>query len=412
MKTVSVAVVGGGAAGLAAAVSAGRAGGPVVLCERMPKLGRKLLATGGGRSNLLNEKLDASAFTAECRGLVRPVFGRFGKPDIEKFFEGLGLALTSEGDRIFPATQQAASVLKVFELELGRLPVEVRLSWDAMEIVWKDGAFQLRSRDGSSFRAGRVVLAGGGKSYPAFGADGNAYRLAGAFGHGLIDPVPSAVPVVVKDKLCHLLQGQKIRVRAKSLIGGRMGEEADGELLFASYGLSGTAVLDISESVSRALNREGRKDVEISVDLAPFLSEEVLAARFETRAADNWPEKEWAAGILPEKFGAVVGTWTREGRDIPAGAGRGEGGGRVARFLAGRIKDLRFKVVGTRGWNEAEFTSGGIPANEVDPETLESKLRPGLFLAGEILDVQGQRGGFNLAWAWASGHVAGKAGSR
>lgn len=122
MDTRFVAVVGGGAAGLAAAVSAGRALGSVVLCERMPKLGRKLLATGGGRSNLLNEKLDASAFTAESRGLARSVFGRFGKPEIKEFFGGLGLALTSEGDRVFPATQQAASVLKVFELESGASP--------------------------------------------------------------------------------------------------------------------------------------------------------------------------------------------------------------------------------------------------------------------------------------------------
>ncbi len=411
MDTRSVAVVGGGAAGLAAAVSAGRAPGSVVLCERMPKLGRKLLATGGGRSNLLNEKLDASSFTAESRGLARSVFGRFGKPEIKEFFGGLGLALTSEGDRVFPATQQAASVLKVFELELGRLPVEVRLSWDVKEMGWKDGAFLLKARDGSSLRAGRVILAGGGKSYPALGADGNAYGLARAFGHGLIEPIPSAVPVVVKDKLCHLLQGQKVRVCAASLIGGRRAEESDGELLFASYGLSGTAVLDVSESLSRALNREGRKDVEIAIDLVPFLGGDVLAARFERRAAEGWPDRELAAGIIPEKFGAVIVSWIRERRDKSSQTRPGDHGG-IARFLAGRLKDLRFKVIGTRGWNEAEFTSGGIPADEVDSETLESKLRPGLFMAGEILDVQGRRGGFNLAWAWASGLLAGKAGTR
>lgn len=410
MNTVSVAVVGGGAAGLVAAISAGRAGSPTALCERMPKLGRKLLATGGGRCNLLNEKLDASAFTPESRDLVRSVFERFGTSDIKAFLGDLGLVLTAEGDRVFPATMQAASVLKVFELELKRLPVDLRLSWDVREIRWKDGLFFLKSRDGAVLKADRVVLSGGGRSYPALGADGNAYGLAQAFGHGLIEPIPSAVPVIIKDKICHILQGQKIRVRARSFIGGRRAEEADGELLFTSYGLSGTAVLDISESLSRALNRDRRKDAEIAVDLVPFLSEDDLASRFKKRAADGWTEKDWAAGILPEKFGAVLGTWIRENRDIPAGRGLAESGAMIARALAGKMKSLRFKVVGTRGWNEAEFTSGGIPAAEVDPANLESKFRPGLFLAGEILDVQGRRGGFNLAWAWASGWLAGTAG--
>jgi predicted Rossmann fold flavoprotein len=409
MDRTSVAVVGGGAAGLVAAVSAGRAGRAVVLCERMPRLGRKLLATGGGRCNLLNEKLGAASYAAEGRGLAGAVLGRFGGPAIRAFFGGLGLELMTEGDRVFPATQQAASVLKVLEIELRRLPVDVRLSWEVKDIAWTGGAFRLRSGEGATLDADRVVLAGGGKSYPALGADGNAYRLARSFGHGLVAPVPSAVPLLVKDRLCHVLQGQRLRVRTACLVGGRRVEEAEGELLFASYGLSGTAALDVSESASRALNRDGRTDVGLAVDLAPFLSEAELAARIESRAAAGWPDRELGAGIVPEKFGTVIASWVKERRT--AGPGDPTGGrGSLGRFVAGRLKDLRFKVVGTRGWNEAEFTCGGIPAGEIDPGTLESKRRPGLFLAGEMIDVQGKRGGFNLAWAWASGWVAGRAG--
>ena len=407
MNAVSVAVIGGGAAGLAAAVGASRAGEAVALCERMPRLGRKLLATGGGRCNLLNERLDASAFTPESRNLVRSVLARFGKEDIKAFLGGLGLALTAEGDRIFPATQQAASVLKAFEIELRRLPVDIRPSWDVREIGWKDGLFLLRSRDGAVLKAGRVVLAGGGKSYPALGADGNAYGLARAFGHGLVEPIPSAVPVVVKDRLGHLLQGQRMKVRAASFVGGRRAEEAEGEILFASYGLSGTAVLDVSESLSRALNRDRRGQPELSVDLVPYLDKDALAVELERRLVLGWKDRELAAGLLPEKFGTVVESWIRTLPDVLAEERRRP----RTRALAARLKDLRFKVEATRGWNEAEFTSGGIPADEVEPATLESKLRPGLFLAGEILDVQGRRGGFNLAWAWASGWLAGNAGT-
>ncbi|MBN2207216.1 MAG: aminoacetone oxidase family FAD-binding enzyme [Candidatus Aminicenantes bacterium] len=396
MTPISVAVVGGGAAGLAAAVGAARAGAHVSICERMPGLGRKLLATGGGRCNLLNERLESSAFTPEGRDLVRAVFDRFGKDAIRSLLEGLGLALTSEADRIFPATQQAASVLKAFEIELRRLAVDIRTTWDVRRLGWKEGRFVLEARGGGVLCAERVVLAGGGKSYPAFGADGNAYGLAGAFGHGLVEPVPSAVPVVVKDRLCHLLQGQKIRGRAASFVGGRQVEEAEGEILFTAYGLSGTAVLDVSESLSRALNRERCGPAELALDLLPRFSREDLTAELGRRRALGWKDRELTTGLLPEKFGAAVESWV--------------GSAPGAEGLAGKMKDLRFKVAGTRGWNEAEFTSGGIPVGEVDPGRLESRLRTGLFLAGEILDVQGRRGGFNLSWAWASGWLAGRGG--
>lgn len=396
MTSGSVAVVGGGAAGLAAAVGAGRAGASVAILERMPRLGRKLLATGGGRCNLLNERLDPNAFTPECRRLVSSVFGRFGGDEIRSLLGSLGLTLVSEGDRVFPATQQASTVLKAFEIELRRLRVDVRVSKDVGRIAWKEGRFLLEARDGEVLFAERVVLAGGGRSYPAFGADGNAYGLARPFGHGLVEPVPSAVPVVVRDRLCHLLQGQKLRARVLSLIDGRKAEEADGELLFTSYGLSGTAVLDASESVSRALNRDRRETVELLVDLLPTVTLDALTAELKRRRSLGWKDRELTTGLLAEKFGAAVESWVRADPEPAA--------------LAGKLKGLRFKVEGTRGWNEAEFTSGGIPADEVEAGTLESKRRQGLYLAGEILDVQGRRGGFNLGWAWASGWLAGRAG--
>ena len=399
-----VAIVGGGAAGLVAAISAARRGASVVVLERLPRLGKKLLASGGGRANLLNENLVASAYTSSDPGLVASILGRFGGPEIRSLFEGLGLRLQAdESGRVYPVTNQASSVLKVLELEVGRLGVSVRTGFEAAAVAASGRGFTLASEEGPKVETGSVILAGGGKSYPALGSNGSSYALASRFGHRLISPVPSAVPLLVKDRMCHLLQGQKLRARVAGVVDGQAGRVAEGELLFTQYGLSGTAALDVSEGLSIALNRDGKKDVSLVVDLVPFLNEKDLAAELSRRLGAGWAARDLGTGLLPEKFGLAI---PQVLYDVTGGGGE-EGPGRKSVLLAAALKAKRFPVHGTRGWNEAEFTSGGIDAREVKPRTLESKLRPGLYLAGEILDVQGGRGGYNLAWAWASGFVAG-----
>jgi predicted Rossmann fold flavoprotein len=397
-KRCDVAVVGGGAAGLSAAISAARKDAAVVICDRMPRLGKKILATGGGRCNLSNEGLSHAAFTSTGRNLVASVLERFGKDDIRAFFKGLGLETYAEEGRVFPVTNQASSVLKVLDMEVRRLGVAVELGFEAVEIRNPDTAFSIVSGDGRRIEAGAVVLAGGGKSYPALGSNGSAYRLAQAFGHHVVPPVPSAVPILVRDRMCHLLQGLKTRAKATAYVEGKPAGSAEGEVLFAQYGLSGTAVLDVSEGLSVALNRDGLTSAAVVLDLVPFLARHTLAARLLKRIRDGWPVEDLAAGILPDRFGAVIpGMLPQSARDPRA----------TAAALAAALKEKRFTVYGTRGWNEAEFTAGGVDAREVDPRTLGSKFRKGLYLAGEILDVQGPRGGYNLAWAWASGSVAG-----
>jgi hypothetical protein len=399
-----VVVVGAGAAGLTAAISGARRGAAVGVLERLARSGRKLLATGGGRSNLLNENLAASAFTSSDPGLVASVFERFGRSEIRDFFAGIGLALRAdENGRVYPATNQAASVLRVLEIEAGRLGVSVETGFEVARIGARDAGFTLVSADGRKAGARAVVLAGGGKSYPALGSNGSCYKLASAFGHRIVSPVPSAVPILVRDRMCHFLQGQKLRARVEGRIGGQPDMRAEGELLFTRCGLSGTAVLDVSEGLSVALNREGKKDAAVVVDLVPFMSVEDLASEISRRWSAGWTMKDIATGILPEKFSLVMSQLARE-------AGLPEGGpltGERVRALAAALKSKTFAVTGTRGWNEAEFTSGGVDAREIKPRTLESKLRKGVYFAGEIVDVQGGRGGYNLAWAWASGFVAG-----
>lgn len=383
---------------MAAAISAAGNGRRAVICERLSQPGRKILATGGGRSNLLHETISPDIFTTTNKALPPAVFERFGVAKLKDFFRDLGLELMNDGGRIYPVTNQAASVLKVLEIELKRLGIVVESNFEVEEVVPGSGAFQVRAGDGRVVEAPAVILAGGGRSYPALGSNGSCYALAERLGHHVVVPVPSAVPLLVKDSLCHALQGQKMKVRVKAVIDGKTASTADGDLLFTQYGLSGTAVIDVSEVLSLAMNRQHRTGTEIVVDLAPFLPRAELVDKLRERMKAGWQAGDLLSGLLPEKaaraFGALVSR---------TGAGRSMG----AETLADSLKNRSFHVYGTRGWNEAEFTSGGVDAREVQVGSLGSKHRAGIYFAGEVLDVQGPRGGYNLAWAWASGLLAG-----
>jgi len=388
-----VIVIGGGASGILAAISVKRSGIPVVICERTNRLGRKILASGNGRCNLSNDKLDSSSYNPASRRLVDSVFSRFGKDDIKGLFEDMGLKVYSEEGRIFPATNQSATVLKILDMELSRLSIPVEFDFKISKVEDGKNGFTALSDSGKKVTGGAVILACGGRSYPALGSDGNAYSIAKHFGHTIIDPVPAAVPLTVKDELCHLLQGQKISARIKSLVAGKTVSESSGDLLFTKYGLSGSAILDISEEISIAINRNKSSDAALSIDMVPFMSEPELAGELSKRIRGGLSAEDLIAGILPNKFGAALKETLKA---------------KNPKSISKNLKERRFKILGTRGWNEADFTAGGVAVEEVDEMSLGSIIKKGLYFAGEILDVNGRRGGYNLAWAWASGYIAGK----
>jgi len=394
MVKYDAAIIGGGASGIVAAISAAKNGKRVIILEKGARLGKKILASGNGRCNLLNEELNEEFYNEEARALVKSVFSVFGKDDILGFFKRLGLETYSDDGRIFPVTNQASSVLKVLEMELERLSVPCELSFVVNSISYSAKEFVVKSSD-KEIDCDKVIIACGGSSYPALGSDGKAYRFAHGFGHSVASPVPSAVPLTAKDPLCHLLQGQRIFASVKSFSSGKFINEAKGELLFTKYGLSGTAILDVSDKISIAINRENKKDVYVIADMVPFMEENELKDELSVRIKRIRKAEELLTGILPNKFGPAFKKML-ETRDI--------------NNIAASLKGKRFNVSGTRGWNEAEFTAGGIAVNEVREGTLESKLQKGLYFSGEILNVDGKRGGYNLAWAWASGMIAGKTG--
>jgi len=394
MEKYSTIIIGGGAAGILAAINKRRQGDSVIICEKTVQLGKKILASGDGRCNLLNEYLNESCYNPGARNLVRSIFEQFGKAEILKLFNRLGLEVYSKEGRIFPITNQAASVLRVLEIELRRLSVPVEFGFDCSGLSFAGDNIFVSAKSGRKIGCRKVIITGGGKSYPSFGSDGSIYGVAEQLGHSIIEPVTCVVPMVVKDSLCQILQGQRIFAKANSIIEGREGEEVSGELLFTKYGLSGTCILDVSEPISIAFNRHHKTDVFVAVDMVPFMNREQLKKEISKRRKEKWADEEMLTGILPNKVSAALKDIFKYDNNT----------------AVNWLKNRRFKVSGTRGWNEAEFTSGGINVNEIDARTLESKIKKGVYFAGEVLDVNGKRGGYNLGWAWASGWVAGKTG--
>lgn len=388
MQQYDIAIIGGGASGMVAAINAANTDCSVIICERLNTLGKKVLACGGGRCNLSNVTLNESFYNPEARQLVRSVFKRFTQDDSKRFFDDLGIKIYDEEGRIFPVTNQASSVVSALELELKRLEVPVELNCEVTEVHRQDDGFRLESRRGEVFHCSKLIIAAGGRSYPALGSNGSCYAFADQYGHTIVLPVPSCVPLVVKDPLCHFLQGQRITATVCAYVDDRVTGVASGEVLFTKYGLSGTAVLDVSEELSIALHRRTGKDIIIELDMAPFMDSDEFRKEIDARKRKGYTSENILTGLLPNKWGLITKHLSFE--DIPR-----------------EIKQKRLKVLDTRGWNEAEFTAGGVNVGEVKEETLESKLQENLFFCGEILNVQGKRGGYNLAWAWASGWVAG-----
>jgi predicted Rossmann fold flavoprotein len=390
----SVLIVGAGASGIAAAISAARRGAEVTIVDRMAQPGRKVLVCGAGRCNLLNDRLDESFYNEAARPLVRSVLGTFGKTAIQGFFSDLGLSMYSEAGRVFPVTDQASSVLRVLSVEMKRLGIAARPSFEAALIETRPEGFAVKSSGGAVIECAKLIVAAGGKSYPKLGSDGSGFELARSIGHSIVEPVPAAVPVVVKDALCHTLQGQRVRAQVQVFIDGRQACSREGDLLFTRYGLSGTAILDVSRDISVALHRDSGRKAELLVDMVPFMQTGALKDELARRFKKDIPAGDILAGIVPDKFDLAFKPLLR--RDMIDG-------------LVAGLKARKFAVSGTRGWDEAEFTAGGIATDEIDHGTLESKIQRGVYFCGEVLDVDGERGGYNLAWAWASGFTAGLA---
>ena len=399
-----VIVIGGGAAGCMAAVAAAQKGAAVTLLERNPKLGRKLYITGKGRCNVTNDCAAPEVLQNVPRNsrFLTSAVTRFPPEAVKAFFEGLGVPLKTErGNRVFPCSDKAADIIDALLLALRRSGVHI--VQDRARALRREGEI-LTGVEGERgfYPGGAVVIATGGLSYPATGSTGDGYWLAEGAGPTIASPRPSLVPLEEKGDTCAQMQGlslKNVTLTLKNQKNKAVFQE-QGEMLFTHFGLSGPLVLSASAHANWA------KDTYTAViDLKPALDETRLEARI-LRDVAQGPNKafhNFLEGLLPRKMVPVMAQRAEIPPDLPVNAmTRGQ-----RRRLMEAMKAFAVPIAGPRPVKEAIITAGGVKTGEVDPGTMMSKKAPGLFFAGEVLDVDGYTGGFNLQIAWCTGRAAG-----
>lgn len=423
MNNFDLIIIGGGAAGQMAAISAKKHHPEmsVAILDRTFALGRKILVCGAGRCNITNINLNksfADHYYGASAEFIESIFNQFSYPNIVEFFNDLGIELYVERKtdigKLFPVTDQAKTVTALLEDELNRLNIKVFLNTDVFEVN-KNSNFQLKANqlsiDGKiestlEFSSEYLILSAGGKTYPALGSNGSGYKLAQNFGHNIIEPVPSALPIVSKNQLSHELQGTKMEIEVTSIIDGKNIKTRTDDVMFTQYGLSGPAILNISREISIHINRLHKVDCQIKLNFFPEKNKEqvlgILNNRWQKRP--NQTVEKSFYGIFPNKIALTL----IKAIGVNPQKTVSELNDFETNLIIEKLTNYIVDVQATRSWNEAEFTAGGIDTHEIKLSSLESSKLDKLYFCGEILDVDGDVGGFNLSWAWASGYVAGK----
>lgn len=402
-----VIIIGGGAAGMMAAVGAADKGHSVLLLEQNEKLGKKLFITGKGRCNVTSACEPDKFFEnviSNPKFLYSAFYG-FDNRQMMTFLENAGCHLKIErGERVFPVSDHSSDVIAALQRVLRKNQVEIRLHTKVKAILTDDAAVRgVCLADGQKEYADAVILATGGLSYPATGATGDGHRMAETLGHKITDCIPSLVPLEVAEKWCHSLQGLSLKnVNLTMQDGGKKVYQEFGEMLFTHFGISGPLVLSASSYYGKCKKKE---TVTCEVDLKPALSEEQLDKRILRDFEENLNRqfKNALNGLYPAKLVPVM----IELSGISPDKRVHEISKEERKRLIYQTKHLLLHITGARDFAEAIITQGGIHVKEVNPSTMESRLIRGLFFAGELLDLDALTGGFNLQIAWSTGYLAG-----
>ncbi len=408
MDLYDIAVIGGGASGLMAAAASAQEckknhiHGKIVVLEANSRVGKKLLATGNGRCNLTNRNADSTHYHGDVI-LAAPIINKYTPQNIINFFESFGL-LCKELDegRIYPYNLQASAVLDILRFQLDHLGVETICDFAVISVKKSASGFEISSAS-DKISAKRVVFACGGKAYPQLGSTGSGYQILSSLGHGTTKLFPALVQVKTDPKRAKPLKGARSAGAATLLLDGKPVKTVNGEIQFTENGLSGICIFELSRLVGEA---DTNPKIEISLDLLPeYSAQEVIAMLNHTKESfGNLPAGDLLSGCIHKLVGREVirtalshipkNAWELKPAEIA--------------LIAGTVKNFRFDVLGTLAWKDAQITAGGVPLKETD-ENLQSRLCRGLYLAGELLNIDGDCGGYNLHWAWSSGIVTGSA---
>jgi predicted Rossmann fold flavoprotein len=398
-------VIGGGPAGMLAAVSASKENNEVILLEKNDRLGKKLFITGKGRCNITNSA-DKDVIMKNIMTNPKFMFSAldvFDNGDICKLLEEHGCKVKEErGGRMFPVSDHSSDVIKALIKMLEEKNVEIRLSSEVKSIEKKEDGFRIVLKGKNFLECDAVIITTGGISYPATGSTGDGYGFAENFGHSIKECMPSLVPLETEQLWCRDLQGLSLKnTGLKMYSGGKLIYEDFGEMLFTHFGISGPMVL----SASSYYQKRKADDCRVILDLKPALSDEELDDRLLREISENH-EKHFInmlPSLLPAKMVPVIASLSEIDPHKKCGDIIKEERKNLVRIL----KNLEIDIRGTRGYDEAIITKGGISVKEVSPKNMMSKIVPGVFFAGEILDLDALTGGFNLQIAWSTGYLAG-----
>ncbi|MFC3750367.1 NAD(P)/FAD-dependent oxidoreductase [Paenibacillus sp. GCM10012306] len=414
MRNYDVIVIGGGSSGLMASVAAAEHGASVLLVDKGSKLGRKLGISGGGRCNVTNikENADLIAHIPGNGRFLYSAFDHFNNRDIIAFFEGLGIPLKEEDNgRMFPVSDKASSVVSALISKVKSLGVQILTDSPVREVLYENGTVKgVRLMSGAVHHSSAVIVATGGKSVPQTGSTGDGYPWAIAAGHTITELFPTEVPILSREEWIKSgdLQGLSLRdvtltvwnPKGKKVIAHR------GDMIFTHFGLSGPIALRCSQFLRQVKNKFGVDTVEMSVDLFPDLHPQELEAQIQNKLEQE-PKKairNSLKGLLPERMIPLL--LSKAGLDGDITGHSLPKNGLLA--LTGLLKRMPIMVHGTRSIEEAFVTGGGVNLKEIEPKTMESRIMPGLFFCGEVLDIHGYTGGYNITAAFSTGYTAGK----
>ncbi|MDY3927758.1 MAG: NAD(P)/FAD-dependent oxidoreductase [Clostridia bacterium] len=396
---MKIAVVGGGASGICAAISAARQGADVTIFERCDRIGRKILATGNGRCNYTNINAGIKNYHGKNAGFVKNTIENFWVDDVMLFFEEIGmLTKVEDKGKAYPYSLQASAVLDVLRFELEKLKVKIVTNFEVKKIEKKNNSFLIKSYDGKNADADRVILSAGGKASPSLGSNGSGYDIAKNLGLKTTELYPSLVQVKTDTGFVKALKGIKIDAAVSAVIDNKTVGKSFGEVLFCDYGLSGPAVFDISRICS--IN----KNVKIKLDLLPEIDYNSLRDILTDRKSHQISLENYFIGMMNKKIGIVL---MKYANILPLSRESDTLDKKEIARLCEAIKSFTLNVTGTMSWNNAQVTAGGIDTDQIDSKTFECKKIKGLYITGELLDIDGDCGGFNLQWAWSSGYIAG-----
>jgi len=408
-STWDVAIIGAGAAGLAAAIAAAEQATPtgalrILLLDGAHTIGAKILVSGGGRCNVTHHEVSPTDFFGNRR-IIKNVLAAFPVENTITWFTSMGVNLKREDTgKLFPVTDKSRTVLNALLERCRERGVAIRPDHRVTDIEHSpDTGFAIRHSQGT-LHAKKVILATGGRSLPKSGSDGSGYELARRLGHQVTATVPALVPLVLDDQMFHkTLSGLSQEVELTTVVGGRTVDQRTGSLLWTHFGISGPVVMDASRFWCVA--REQNEAATVYGNFVPGHTQEDVREWFmeETRAHPRRTLSKTLAQRLPQRFAESLTQYA----DCDGQAAIAQLPRKDRDHLLGLLTKFPLPIVQDRGWNYAEVTAGGVPLEEINFRTMESKVVPGLYLVGEILDCDGRIGGFNFQWAWATGRLAG-----